>query len=105
MSKPLPQKTPPFKKGQWVGDKDDSISPIFGTVRDCYPEGESSNLFLLDLYVYNYQGVKVGRRSPAMGGPSHYEPCISAERFKEIEEPNFPLKFDKFSRSYRLNFK
>jgi len=105
MSKILPTKTPPFKKGQWIGDKDDELTPIFGVVKDCYPEGEDPNLFLLDLYVYNPQGIKIGRRSPAMGGPTSFEPCISAERFKEIEEPNFPLKVDKFSRTYRLNFK
>ncbi|OUM00064.1 hypothetical protein [Variovorax sp. JS1663] len=44
-----------------------------------------------DLVLYARDGDRIGRESPVMGGPRGYEPFCSAENWREIEEPRFPL--------------
>ena len=83
----------PFKRGQWVADKDDAQRPIFGKVLDCYVDFTEPKVWLIDLMVYSTTGERIGRRSPREGGP-FYEPALSASRFCLIKEPDFPLKTD-----------
>jgi hypothetical protein len=84
----------PLKAGDWVVDKDDNYTPIFGKVKKVWFDGT------LDLIVYSSSGERIGRRSPPEGGPTSYEPCLTADRFVKIEEPDFPLKVSKFTRNY-----
>ncbi len=44
-----------------------------------------------DLVIYARDGTRIGRESPAMGGPRGFEPFCSAENWQKIEEPRFPL--------------
>jgi hypothetical protein len=83
-----------LKAGQWVMAHDDTVAPIFGKVKQVWSDGT------LDLIVYTPNGERIGRRSPPEGGPKSYEPCLTASRFVQIEEPDFPLKVSKFTRHY-----
>lgn len=44
-----------------------------------------------DLVFYGRDGERIGRESPAMGGPRGYEPFCSAGCWRAIEAPRFPL--------------
>jgi hypothetical protein len=85
---------PTFSKGDWVVDTEDDHSPLFGRVKEVWSDGT------IDVFVYAPHGEKIGRRSPACGGPKGYEPCLTASRFALIEEPAFPLKVDRFTGRY-----
>lgn len=74
----------PYKPGDWVADKSDNIAKV----KDVY---ESEGEILLDLYIYDREGNKLGRISPVMGGPKKYEPACSSEGWERIKEPNFPI--------------
>jgi len=91
----------PFKKGDWVVEIEGGTRPMFGRVKEVYIDeltfSSTFGQWLIDLTVYGPDGGKVGRRSPPEGGPTHFEPCISANRFRKIEEPHFPLQQAKFS--------
>ncbi|ARL04377.1 hypothetical protein [Burkholderia pseudomallei] len=82
------QKTPlPFRKGEWVMERD-STCPMFGIVSDCY---DSLGQVMIDLTVYRADGKRLGRVSPACGGPRNMEPCLAADRFMKIVRPVFPV--------------
>jgi len=83
-----------LKPGQWVMDSEDAQTPLFGKIKEVWPDGT------IDVYVYSVHGEKIGRRSPPEGGPKSYEPCLTASRFVAIQEPSFPLKVDRFTRQY-----
>jgi hypothetical protein len=76
----------PFKPGDWVVDQGERVAKVKGVSRfngDVY----------LDLYIYANDGQRIGRQSPAMGGPKTYEPCCSAEGWSRLErEPDWPIK-------------
>lgn len=74
----------PYKPGDWVADQSDNVAKV-RDVYDC--EGE----ILLDLVMYDRNGEKIGRISPACGGPRNYEPACSASIWERIEAPVFPL--------------
>jgi hypothetical protein len=57
-------------------------------VRACYRSGGE---VLLDLWMYSTEGEKLGRLSPALGGPSSFEPACTLDGWVRIEEPRFPL--------------
>src|SRR3546814_10551449 len=44
-----------------------------------------------DLILYSRAGTKIGRESPAMGGPRTFEPCCSIDGWERCVEPSFPL--------------
>lgn len=83
-----------LSKGDWVVDTDDDFTPLFGKVKEVWSDGS------IDVVVYTPHGERVGRRSPPEGGPTSYEPCLTASRFALIEEPAFPLKVSKFVPAY-----
>jgi hypothetical protein len=74
----------PFKPGDWVADQGDNVAKV----KDVY---ESEGEVLLDLVMYDREGEKLGRLSPACGGPRNYEPACSSNLWERIEEPVFPL--------------
>ena len=77
--RPLPQ------PGSWVAKLEcDSNHPQVAKVRDAHPEHNA-----LDLIFYSGSGERIGRASPAMGGPKGFEPFCGAEAWVEIETPPF----------------
>ncbi len=75
----------PFKPKDWVSSNLDQDIAQVKAVH--FSDGE----VLLDLVLYDTIGNKIGRESPAMGGPRTFEPCCSADDWERIEEPAFPL--------------
>lgn len=75
-----------IEPGSWVANFDDQLRPRIARVKDAYElTGES----LLDLVLYSHDGTRLGRVSPACGGPTKFEPACSAELWEPIEQPNF----------------
>jgi hypothetical protein len=78
------------KVGSWVASLGlDGDHPQVAKVRDAYRDSEGAGL--LDLVLYGQDGTKLGRTSPAMGGPRGFEPCCCADWWVEIEAPPFEL--------------
>lgn len=74
-----------FIEGAWVAC-DNPDQPRIAQVMDAYVlDGE----LLLDLVMYRRNGTKVGRVSPACGGPRGFEPAIPASAWGLIEEPDW----------------
>ncbi len=58
------------------------------TVKDIHEcEGE----FLFDLVMYGHAGDRLGRVSPALGGPRTFEPMCPIEGWERVEVPTFPM--------------
>lgn len=78
----------PLKPNDWVRDRynDKRVAQV----RDvCFFEGE----FLVDLWIYDRNGNKIGRESRPMGGPRSFEPMCAADDWVRLEkEPIFPLR-------------
>ena len=74
-----------MKKGDWIFDGCDQIGKA---ASDPY---EICGQFHVDVTLYNRAGDRVGRLSPPMGGPRHFEPACSAADWMVIEKPRFPL--------------
>lgn len=75
----------PFKPGDWVSNDADRVAQV----KSVYGEGDE---VLLDLVLYDWKGDKVGRESPACGGPRTFEPACSAEGWERVAEPDFPIR-------------
>lgn len=75
----------PFKPGDWVVDDCERVAKVKGVSRyrgDVY----------LDLYIYSDRGERIGRQSPAMGGPRTFEPGCSAKGWSRLAgEPEWPI--------------
>lgn len=85
----MPDDAPyPFKPRDWVACKGDHsrLAKVRGVARD-----EKGNV-LLDLWLYAADGSRVGRESPACGGPRTYEPSCDAEGWERISPPDFPVR-------------
>lgn len=77
-----------FSQGGWVASNEGpqgifGFKPRLAKVKDIYDDGN------LDLILYDHTGERIGRGSPAMGGPTSFEPYCSAEFWEPIEEPDF----------------
>lgn len=74
-----------FVEGAWVACNDPD-QPRIARVMDAYVvDGE----LLLDLVMFRRDGTKVGRVSPACGGPRGFEPAMPASAWGLIEEPDW----------------
>lgn len=69
-----------LQKGNWVAS-----NTQIGTLREVHDDG------LLDIVLFGRDGKAIGRQSPAVGGPSGYEPCCDPEGWRKIKKPLFPL--------------
>jgi hypothetical protein len=76
----------PVKPGDWVESK---YGCKVATVKDVYRE--SADVVLVDLFIYDRDGNKVGRESPVLGGPRKFEPALDWKDWKRIERPSFPI--------------
>ena len=60
----------------------------------------------LDLVLYSYDGTRIGRESPAMGGPTGFEPYCSPEGWEPIGKPDFGLLAShKYGYGFHLEWK
>jgi hypothetical protein len=75
----------PFKPGDWAVDP---CGERVAKVVRVYRCGED---VLLDLSIYSHKGERLGRTSPAMGGPTKTEPACDAKNWERIAEPDFPI--------------
>lgn len=76
----------PFRPGDWVATEFGHVAKVKRVWSD------ERNPCLLNLVIFDRNGVQVGRESPAMGGPRTYEPACDPEGWIRISEPTFPLK-------------
>ncbi len=75
----------PFKPGDWVWDGQ-RAAQVKAVSRD-------RDEVVLDLYLYGDSGLRLGRQSPALGGPRSFEPCCSSEHWERITEPRWPISY------------
>lgn len=80
-----------FAVGDWVAQFDcNPQRPRIAKVRDEYADPIDKSQRLVDLVLYEHNGTRIGRESPACGGPRGFEPACPASRWTPIEEPDFP---------------
>lgn len=83
----------PYSKGDWLETLDD-VSLRVAMVRKCYwyrnHEGELA--LYGDLWMYDFEGTRIGRVSPVQGGPRSYEPFCELSGYRRIKEPQFPIE-------------
>jgi len=77
----------PFKPGDWVAGIGDHRR--LARVRDV--SRDENGAVLLDLWLYDPGGTRIGRESPALGGPRTFEPCCDAAGWERIARPDFPV--------------
>lgn len=83
----------PFKAGDWAAETPESGRPDIAKVKDvCWDEVAKE--WVADLVLYAPSGDRLGRRSPAMGGPRSFEPCVPVSGWRRIEKPQFPVSTD-----------
>jgi len=80
---PLPHD---IRQGSWVARFDNANYPPIGKVKRMYQFGDEG---LLDVVMFDSYGQRLGRVSPAMGGPTSFEPACPAELWEPIEKPAF----------------
>ena len=68
--------------GSWVASFE---SNQIAKVKNIHLDGS------LDVVIYSRTGDRLGRTSPAMGGPTGFEPCCGADNWTAIAKPKFPL--------------
>lgn len=82
----------PVQKGDWVMEKE-VMHPELGRVLDCYWIA-MDNEWVMDVSLYSADGKRIGRSSPACGGPRSFEPAIPCKMWERIEKPSFPMERD-----------
>lgn len=75
----------PFKPGDWA------VDPCGERVAKVVRVYRCGDDVLLDLSIYSHKGDRLGRTSPAMGGPKRIEPACDAKNWERIAEPDFPI--------------
>lgn len=79
----------PIVQGDWVATVGHGLRVQIGRVRYSWREGAE---VVMNVVLYNTNGDRIGRESPAFGGPRGFEPAlIFDERWQRIEKPDFPL--------------
>lgn len=76
-----------FKKGDWVLRRDWGQIAQVKEFNPAYNHWEAT----LDLIIYSRAGERIGRASPAMGGPRSFEPSCPVSNYAPIQKPAFPL--------------
>lgn len=93
-----------IQENGWVAEANTNYGlcfrPQLARVKRVHPDGS------LDLVFYSCSGLKLGRVSPAMGGPKGYEPCCDAENWEPIGKPDFTaLQIRRYAYGYLLDWK
>jgi len=76
-----------FQRGGWVVRRD---WQQLAQIKEFTPAWGSFGA-TLDLVIYSRSGERIGRESPAMGGPRGFEPCCEASNWVPIRKPAFSL--------------
>lgn len=79
-------------KDDWVARIVDEHNPEIGRVRDVYADSLAPGEYVMDVILYSADGERLGRTSPAMGGPRGFEPAVPCKEWRRIAEPAFPLE-------------
>lgn len=82
----------PVEEKDWVIERDVQ-HPQLGRVKERYWDSACSQ-WVMDVVLYSPDGQRLGRTSPAMGGPRSFEPAVPFEYWQRIEKPVFPLGRD-----------
>lgn len=84
-----------FRPGDWVSDNADRIA----RVKDVHESSDGA--VFLDLVMYNRKGDKLGRVSPAMGGPRSFEPWCELGSWRRVHAPKFPISLSRVGYTIR----
>lgn len=84
----------PVVRGDWIESRNDSQPQIGKVVNSQWVERDGKLACMVDVALYAYSGDRIGRQSPAMGGPRTYEPWVAYADWFRIEKPYFPVKLD-----------
>lgn len=78
--------TLPVKPGDWVASHNNAgyVAKVKNVVR-------YKDEVLVDLILFSRTGERIGRESPAMGGPRTYEPSCDYANWHRISKPEFPI--------------
>ncbi|WP_087865077.1 hypothetical protein [Comamonas thiooxydans] len=88
-----------YPPGSWVARRD---WQQIAQVKEFNPPGFGAGA-TLNLVIYSRTGERLGRVSPAMGGPRGFEPCCDATDWAPIKKPAFSLpKYDPLFRVVRF---
>jgi hypothetical protein len=87
----------PYSKGDWLETGGDGHLQI-ARVRKAYWSRTSDGETKLygDLWLYNFNGDRTGRESPAMDGPRSFEPFCDLSDYQRIAEPQFPIELHSY---------
>lgn len=80
-----------LQKGDWVMSVSNPYNPSIAKVKDAYADPVFEGQELVDLVLYSHTGEKIGRSSPALGGPKGFEPACDASLWTRIKPPNFDI--------------
>lgn len=83
----------PVIKGDWVMEGE-VMHPQLAKVKDSYYDTIAKE-WVMDLIIHNADGCRIGRVSPRMGGPAHFEPCVPVAYWERVVKPEFPLERDR----------
>lgn len=72
-------------RGQWAAKNNQ-----FGSIKEVHSDGS------LDIVLYTRNGDVIGRESPALDGPTGFEPCCDPEGWRKIRKPAFPLPVNRY---------
>ncbi|RUW56837.1 hypothetical protein [Mesorhizobium sp. M8A.F.Ca.ET.021.01.1.1] len=75
----------PYKPGDWVMNRAGRVAKVKSID---FWQGE----YTFDLVLFDSTGEKIGRESPALGGPRTFEPSCSIDGWERCKEPDFPLR-------------
>lgn len=74
----------PVKPGDWVADTSERVAKVKDVWRD------QGNI-LVNLILFNNDGIKTGRESPILDGPRTFEPACPYADWHRIPKPSFPI--------------
>ncbi len=94
MSEPEQSREPvlPVVRGDWVESCDTTYPRIARVVEAFWDVRGAERKCMVNLSIYSVEGERIGRVSPAMGGPSRFEPWIDYAGWIRIEKPRFPMQ-------------
>jgi hypothetical protein len=84
----------PVLRGDWVESRYLSEPKIGRVVNSCWSKDGDTLSCMIDVAIYGYRGDRIGRETPAMGGPRRHEPWVSYSEWFRIEKPDFPLTLE-----------
>ena len=76
----------PFQEGHWVAEPPEFDRPKLAKVRSVYFDSIAKE-WVADLVLYAADGRRIGRESPAMGGPRDFEPAEPPPGWRLIKKP------------------